>query len=91
VLVNELRRAGDCKEAQSFAEPLVPVAVAIQRLQGMFRDVPGTRLSVADAACLSGCNRSTCRYVLETLADSMFLKRGRNGAFTYRQADTVER
>jgi hypothetical protein len=90
VPVNELWRADDDKQEESSTEPLVPIVVAIQRLQGMFRDVPGTRLSVADAARLSGFKRSTCRHVLETLADSMFLKRGRNGTFTYRQADTVE-
>jgi hypothetical protein len=30
---------------------------AVQRLRGMFLDVPGTRLSVADAARLSGIER----------------------------------
>jgi hypothetical protein len=90
MFVNELRRADDYKQEESFTEPLVPVVVAIERLRGMFRDVPGTRLSVADAARLSGFTRSTSRYVLETLADSMSLKRGRNGTFTYRQTDTVE-
>jgi hypothetical protein len=78
------------RDALTLTDPLVLAAQAIQRLQGMFLDVPGTRLSVADAACLSGFERSTCLDALETLADSMFLKRGRNGTFTRRQADTVE-
>jgi DNA-binding IclR family transcriptional regulator len=59
-------------------------AKAVERLRGMFLDVPGTRLSIADAARLSGVEPSLCRRVLETLMDSYFLKRGPDGTFTIR-------
>jgi len=60
------------------------VVDAIQRLRGMFLDVPGTRLSVADAARLSGVEPIVCRQVLESLMDTCFLKRGPDGTFTTR-------
>jgi hypothetical protein len=52
---------------------------AVERLRGMFLDVPGTRLSVADAARLSGVEPSLCRRGLETLLETCFLKRGQMG------------
>jgi hypothetical protein len=66
-------------------------ADAIDRLRGMFLDVPGTRLSVADAARLSGVEYSMCGDVLETLFDACFLKRRDDGTFVRRQTDTVDR
>jgi len=59
-------------------------AQAVERLRGMFLDVPGTRLSVVDAARLSGVEPSLCRRVLETLMETYFLKRGQDGTFTIR-------
>jgi uncharacterized protein YbjT (DUF2867 family) len=65
-------------------EKRTTAAEAAERLRGMFLDVPGTRLSVADAARLSGVEPSLCRRVLETLMDTYFLKRGPDGTFTIR-------
>jgi hypothetical protein len=56
----------------------------LARLRGMFLEVPGTRLSVAQAARLAGVEPLECRQILETLADLDFLKVGRDGTFTVR-------
>jgi hypothetical protein len=69
---------------------MIPIAEALQRVRGMFLDVQGTRLSIVDAARLSGIDRQLCGDVLEALANGRFLKRGADGTFTRRQADTVD-
>jgi response regulator of citrate/malate metabolism len=90
-LVHQWRRSDDSTSEPSRVEPLLLVSELIQRLRGMFRDVPGTQLSIKDAARLSGIERSTCRHILEALADMRFLIRGGDGTFTLRQGDTVDR
>lgn len=57
------------------------VTEALQRLRGVFLEVPGTRMTVADASRLSGLDRSTCGMVLAALEDARFLKRGRDGLY----------
>jgi len=57
----------------------------------MFLDMPGTRLSVAETVRLSGVESSMCGDVLQSLFDTSFLKRGPDGTFIRRQADTVDR
>jgi hypothetical protein len=69
---------------------MTSILEASQRLRGMFLDVQGTRVSVADAARLSGVDSRMCQDILETLTDARFLKQGLNGTFTRRQADTVD-
>jgi hypothetical protein len=66
------------------AEPETPYSNAVERLRGMFLDVPGTRLSVPDAARLSGVEHSMCGDVLETLSAKRFLKRHHDGTFIRR-------
>ena len=56
----------------------------VDRVRGMFLEVPGTRLSVLQAARLSGVEPSVCRHILETLTDSQVLKSGHDGTFTLR-------
>jgi hypothetical protein len=73
------------------AETTTPYGEAVERLRGMFLDVPGTRLSVGEAARLSGVEHSICGDVLEALFQTCFLKRGLGGTFIRRQADTVDR
>src|SRR5881628_1681103 len=51
------------------------VVDAVQRLKGIFLEMPGTQLSMADATRLSGLERPVCRIVLEALEDARFLKR----------------
>ena len=54
---------------------------AVQRLKGVFLEIPGTRLSVSDASRLSGLDRPTCNIVLMALEDAHFLKRGHDGLY----------
>jgi DNA-binding IclR family transcriptional regulator len=49
-------------------------AELVRRVRGMFLEVPGTRLSVIQAARLAGIEPSVCRRILEALAERHFLK-----------------
>jgi hypothetical protein len=69
-------------------QPMPRVADAIERLKGVFLEIPGTQLSVADATRLSGLDRNTCGAVLHALEDVRFIKRASNGLFVRRAADT---
>lgn len=62
-------------------EPATRFGEAVQRLKGVFLEIPGTRLSVADASRLSGLDRLTCNIVLMALEDARFLKRGHDGLY----------
>jgi hypothetical protein len=64
------------------------VEEAVQRLKGVFLEIPDTHLSLVDASRMSGLERSTCRMILEALEDVRFLKREPNGLFVRRTADT---
>jgi DNA-binding IclR family transcriptional regulator len=57
------------------------VAEAVQRLKGVFQELPDTRLTLADATRLSGLDRPVCHLVLMALEDARFLKRGRDGIY----------
>lgn len=62
-------------------EPVVRIAEAVQRLRGVFLEVPGTHLSLAQASLLSGLDQPMCESVLSALEDAHFLKRGRDGCY----------
>ena len=66
------------------------VVDAVQRLKGIFLEMPGTQLSMADATRLSGLDRPICRIVLEALEDARFLKRRDDGIFLLRTRDSVD-
>lgn len=57
------------------------VAEAVQRLKGIFIEIPGTSLSSKDAARLSGLEAGLCHEVLKALEDVCFLKCGVDGRF----------
>ena len=57
------------------------VTEAVQRLKGVFLEVPGTRLTLADATRLSGLDRPMCHLVLMALEDARVVKRGRDGVY----------
>lgn len=61
------------------------VEEAVQKLKGVFLEVPGTQLSLVDASRLSGLERNTCRMILEALEDVRFLRRAPNGLFVRRE------
>ncbi len=58
------------------------ITIVVERLKGIFLEVPGTKLSVEDAVRLSGVDEATCRAVLKALADVRFLKCQPNDVFT---------
>ena len=62
-------------------EAVPRVTDAVQRLKGVFLEVPGTRLTLADATRLSGLDRPLCHLVLMALEDARFVKRGRDGVY----------
>jgi hypothetical protein len=65
-------------------EPTIRIADAIQRLKGVFMEMPGTQLSLAQAVRMSGLEPGTCEYVLTALEDVRFLVRGKDGRYRQR-------
>ncbi len=59
----------------------VPVADMIRRIQGEFLEMPGLRLTPAQAQRLWGLDQPACDAVLGVLVDLKFLARTRDGAF----------
>lgn len=53
----------------------------LQRVQGEYREMPGLRLTTAQAQKLWGLDRSACDALLGALVDAKFLLRTRDGAF----------
>lgn len=53
----------------------------LQRIQGEYLEMPGLRLTAAQAQRLWGLDRDVCEALLGALVDSSFLCRTRDGAF----------
>ena len=53
----------------------------LQRIQGEFVEMPGLRLTAAQAQRLWGLDRDVCDALLAALVDAKFLGRTRDGAF----------
>lgn len=53
----------------------------IRRVQGEFLEMPGLRLTQAQAGRLWGLDAASCAALLNTLVDAKFLFRTRDGAF----------
>ena len=53
----------------------------LQRVQGEYIDMPGLRLTTAQAQRLWGLDRAACDALLGALVDAKFLFRTRDGAF----------
>jgi hypothetical protein len=53
----------------------------LQRIQGEFVEMPGLRLTTAQAQRLWGLDRDVCDALLGALVDARFLARTRDGAF----------
>ena len=62
-------------------EALPRVTEAVQRLRGVFQEVPGARLTLADATRLSGLDRPMTHLVLMALEDARLVHRGRDGVY----------
>ncbi len=53
----------------------------LQRIQGEFVEMPGLRLTAAQAQRLWGLERDLCSSLLSSLVDAKFLEQTRDGAF----------
>ena len=53
----------------------------LQRIQGEFIEMPGLRLTTAQAQRLWGLERDVCDALLGALVDAKFLSQTRDGAF----------
>jgi hypothetical protein len=53
----------------------------LQRIQGEFVEMPGLRLTAAQAQRLWGLEREVCDTILGALVDARFLAQTRDGAF----------
>lgn len=58
-----------------------PLDDVLQRVQGEFMEMPGLRLTSAQAQRLWGLDRNACDALLGALVDAKFLFRTRDGAF----------
>lgn len=64
------------------------ISEAVARLKVAFLEMPGTKLTVADASRLCGLDRETCGLVLAALEDAGFVTRSRFGLFVRRGDDS---
>jgi DNA-binding IclR family transcriptional regulator len=59
----------------------LPSDALVARIQGEFREMPGLRLTVAEACRLWQLDASTCTAIVDALVVQGFLVRRRDGAF----------
>ena len=71
-------------------EAVPHVTKGVERLKGVFLEIPHTRLTLADASRLSGLERPICQLVLTALEDARFLRRGRDGLYQRWATDSLE-
>ena len=63
------------------SEPSRPTDEVLRRVQGEFLEMPGLRLTPAQARRLWGLDAASCEALLSALVDAKFLFRTRDGAF----------
>jgi hypothetical protein len=61
----------------------------IRRVRGEFLEMPGLKLTVAQAQRLWGADRTTCEAVIEALTRAQFLVRTRDGAVVRRASTSA--
>lgn len=64
-----------------------PHEMLVARIRGEYREMPGLRLTFAQACRLWQMDAATCELVLHTLLTEHFLARTNDGAFVARSAD----
>jgi len=62
----------------------------VRRVRGEFLEMPGLRLTPAQARRLWRLDETACDAVLGALVDAQFLERTRDGAFVRRDGNSVE-
>lgn len=75
--MTELREARPALAKQ----PQSPTDEVLRRVQGEFLEMPGLRVTEAQACRLWGLDAATCSALLGALIDARFLFRTRDGAF----------
>jgi hypothetical protein len=60
----------------------------LQRIQGEYVEMPGLRLTAAQAQRLWGLDRSVCEQLLSALVNANFLSQTRDGAFVRTDGST---
>jgi hypothetical protein len=55
---------------------------ALARVQDLFVNSPGVKLSTAQAARMAGLDRQVCRVLFRTLIETGFLEQGVRGMFS---------
>lgn len=63
------------------AAHIQPVDDVLRRVQGEYREMPGLRLTTAQAQRLWGLDRAACDALLGALVEAKFLLQTRDGAF----------
>jgi hypothetical protein len=58
-----------------------PLEGILRRIQGEYNEMPGLRLTIAQAERLWGLDRAECDAGLRALVDAKFLIRNRDGTF----------
>lgn len=59
----------------------IPIVELLDRIQGEYLELPGLRLTEAQARRLWDLDRTTCDALLEALVDVRFLRRAPDGSF----------
>ena len=57
---------------------------ALRRIRGEYLEMPGLRLTMAQAQRLWGLDRGTCELLLDSLVSTRFLSQTRDGSFVRR-------
>jgi hypothetical protein len=70
-------------------EATARVVTALYRLKEPFLAVPGTEMSLTDAASLSGLDSHLCGLLLNVLVERRFLTVGSNGAYRLRYEEPI--
>jgi hypothetical protein len=72
------------------AQRVGTIEETLQRVQGEFREMPGLRLTPAQASRLWGLDAISSQALLDALVDARFLSRAADGSFM-RPSDTERR
>ena len=87
----QARRVGDGGSTSRMSDVACECSQAeevLRRIRSEYVEMPGLRLTVAQAQRIFGLDRATCESVLEALVEAKFLRRARDGAFVRVDGDT---
>jgi hypothetical protein len=68
-------------QQQSHLKPSMGNEEALRRARGEYLEMPGLRLTEAQARRLWGLDEASCAILLKSLVDAHFLHRTRDGSF----------